>query len=106
MFSWGSTFGGFALTIIYLLMSIGALRGLRDSAKPWAVYLASAVGIAVTGAAIFGSVYHVTAPVIYAPYAALALLVLGLVLASAQGADDSARQGSVAIAVTDSAVAE
>jgi hypothetical protein len=44
------------------------------------VYLASVVGIAVTGATVFGSFYHVTAPVIYALYAALALLALGLVL--------------------------
>ncbi len=80
MFSWGSTFGGFALAVIYLLMSVGALRGLRDHSRPWAVYLAGLVGISVTGAAIFGSFYHVTAPVIYAPYAALALLALGLVL--------------------------
>jgi amino acid transporter len=81
MFSWGSTFGGFALAVIYLLMAVGAMRGLRDHMRPWAVYLASLVGIAVTGAAIFGSFYHVTAPVIYAPYAALALLALGLAFA-------------------------
>lgn len=83
IFSWGSTFGGFALAVIYLLMSFGALRGLRDHPKQWAVYLAGTVGIAVTGAAIFGSFYHVTAPIIYAPYAAIALLILGLALAFA-----------------------
>ncbi|HTJ67785.1 MAG TPA: APC family permease [Actinospica sp.] len=87
MFSWGSTFGGFALAVIYLLMSFGAIRGLRDHSKLWAVYLAAVVGIVVTGAAIFGSFYHVTAPVIYAPYAALALLVLGLALAFVRGSD-------------------
>jgi len=84
IFSWCSTFGGFALAVIYLLMSFGALRGLRDHAKLWAVYLASIVGIVVTGAAIFGSFYHVTAPIIYAPYAALALLILGLALSYAR----------------------
>lgn len=96
IFSWGSTFGGFALAVIYLLMSFGALRGLRDHAKLWAVYLASIVGIVVTGAAIFGSFYHVTAPVIYAPYAALALLILGLVLANFVRSDDTETQISVA----------
>ena len=30
MFSWLSTFGGFAIAVIYLLISVGALRGLRD----------------------------------------------------------------------------
>ena len=80
IFGWGSTFGGFALAVIYLLMSVGALRGLRDHRKPWAVYLACVVGVLVTGAAIFGSVYHVAAPTIYAPYAAIGVLVLGLLL--------------------------
>ncbi len=30
MFSWLSSYGGFALVVIYLLLSIGATRGLRD----------------------------------------------------------------------------
>ncbi len=34
----------------------------------------------VTLAAVFGSVYKVTKPTIYAPYAALAVFVIGLVL--------------------------
>jgi amino acid transporter len=81
MFSWGATFGGFALGVIYLLMSVGALRGLADHPRRWAVYLASVVGILITAAAIFGSVYKVPAPTIYAVYAALGTLVVGLVLA-------------------------
>jgi amino acid transporter len=81
MFSWGSTFGGFSLAVIYLLLSAGALRGLRDHPRRWAVCLAGAVGILVTGAAIFGAVYKVGAPTIYAPYAAVAVLALGLGLA-------------------------
>lgn len=99
MFSWCSTFGGFALAVIYLLMSVGALRGLRDHPKPWAVYLAGIVGIAVTGAAIFGAVYHVTAPLIYAPYAALALLVLGLLLAYARSSDADPVDADAAVRV-------
>jgi hypothetical protein len=103
MFSWGSTFGGFALAVIYLLMAVGALRGLRDHRRPWAVYLAGVVGIAVTGAAIFGSFYHVTAPVIYAPYAALAILALGFVLAFTHredGAPNEAAAGAAAAPAT------
>jgi len=80
IFFWGSTFGGFALATIYLLMSVGAVRGLRQS-PPAAVYLAAAVGVVVTLAALFGSVYKVTAPLIYAPYAALGIFVVGLVIA-------------------------
>ena len=80
MFFWDSTFGGFALAVIYLLMSVGALRGLRDHRRPWAVRLACTVGVVVTAAAIFGAVYHVTAPIIYAPYAAAGVFVVGLLL--------------------------
>jgi amino acid transporter len=81
MFSWGATFGGFALGVIYLLMSVGAVRGLADHPRRWAVYLAAAAGVAVTAAAIFGSVYQVEAPTIYAAYAGIATFLVGLVLA-------------------------
>jgi amino acid transporter len=84
VFSWLATFGGFALAVIYLLMSVGALRGLRDQARLWALWVAAIVGIAVTVGAIFGSIYKVTAPAIYAPYAALAIFVVGLVVAFAR----------------------
>lgn len=84
MFSWLAAFGGFALAVIYLLMSVGALRGLRDHERPWAVWLAAIVGIAVTAGAIYGSVYKVTAPTIYAPYAALGILVIGVIVAFAR----------------------
>jgi amino acid transporter len=90
VFSWGAAFGGFALAVIYLLMSVGALRGLRDHDKPWAVWLAAIVGIVVTAGAIYGSIYKVTAPTIYAPYAALAVFVVGIIIAFARvGKDDA-----------------
>jgi Amino acid transporters len=80
MFSWSSTLGSFALATIYLLMSIGAIRGLADHPKRWAVYLAAGVGILVTLSAIFGAVYKVSRPTIYAPWTALGVFVVGLVL--------------------------
>jgi amino acid transporter len=80
MFSWGSTYGSFALAIIYLLMSVGALRGLQAYADSWKVWLAGLVGIVVTGAAIFGSIYKVAAPVIWAPYAGIGVLVVGFLI--------------------------
>jgi amino acid transporter len=83
IFSWMSTFGGFALGIIYLLVCVGAIPGLADHPKRWMVYLAATVGIVVTGAAIFGGVYKVHKPTIYAPYAGIAVLVVGIVLAFA-----------------------
>jgi amino acid transporter len=81
VFSWLSTFGSFSLGVIYLLMSVGAIRGLADHPRRWAVWLAATVGIVVTASAIFGSVYKVAAPIIYAPYVAIAVFVVGLVLA-------------------------
>src|ERR1035437_4592038 len=83
MFSFMSTFGGFAIAVIYLLISIGALRGLRSADKRWQLYSASLVGGVVTAAAIFGAIYKVTAPTVYAPYAAVVVLIVGLVLAAA-----------------------
>ncbi len=80
MFSWFSTMGSFALACIYLLMSVGALRGLADHPKRWAVILASVVGILVTAAAIYGSIYQVAAPIIWAVWAGAGVLVLGFVL--------------------------
>jgi len=81
IFSWGATYGSVALGVIYLLLSIGATRGLADHPRRWAVYLAAFVGIVITVAAIFGSVYKVQAPTIYAAYAGLGTLVVGLILA-------------------------
>jgi amino acid transporter len=81
IFTWGATFGGFALGVIYLLMSIGAVRGLADHPKRWAVYLSAAAGVAVTAAALFGSVYQVRAPALNAGEAATATFVVGLILA-------------------------
>lgn len=81
LFSWYSTFGGFALVIIYLLMTIGALRGLRNAERPWTIYLACAVGAAVTIGAIYGSIYKVSNPTIWAPYSALIILGIGTIIA-------------------------
>jgi amino acid transporter len=81
MFSWMSTFGGFAIVVIYLLIAIGALRGLRRSGKIWQLYLACLVGGAVTIAAIYGAIYKVIAPSVWAPYAGIGVLVIGLIVA-------------------------
>ena len=71
---WASTFGGFALVVVYLLMSIGAFRGLADSANTVGVYVAAIVGIALTARAIFGSFYKVPSPTMLAPWYALGMV--------------------------------
>jgi len=77
LFAWGSTFGGFALVVVYLLMSIGSLRSFATSARRVSIIVTAVIGILVTAAAIFGSFYKVTSPTIWAPWLALALLVVG-----------------------------
>jgi amino acid transporter len=77
LFAWGATFGGFALVVVYLLMSLGALRSFGKAEGRAGIIVSAVVGILITAAAIFGSFYKVTAPTIYAPWFALGLLVIG-----------------------------
>jgi len=77
LFAWGSTFGGFALIVVYLLMSIGSLRTFAASQRRVSLIISAVIGILITAAAIFGSFYKVTSPTIWAPWLALALLVVG-----------------------------
>ncbi len=79
LFAWGSTFGGFALVVVYLLMSVGALRSHATAAGRVRIIVAAVVGILITAGAIFGSFYKVTSPTIWAPWLALALLVIGFI---------------------------
>ena len=71
LFVWCSTFGAFALIVVYFLLSVGGLFGLRDPRGRGGVIVASLVGIAITAAAIFGSFYKVPSPTILAPWYAL-----------------------------------
>jgi amino acid transporter len=77
LFAWGSTFGGFALVVVYLLMCVGSLRSFASSGRRVSIIVSAIVGIVITGGAIFGSFYKVTSPTIEAPYYALALLCIG-----------------------------
>jgi len=79
IFIWCSTFGGFALLVVYLLMSVGALRGLAGGEGFGGIVIAAILGIAITAAGIFGSFYKVTSPTLIAPWAAVVWFALGLV---------------------------
>jgi amino acid transporter len=80
IFSWAATFGGFALVVVYLLMSLGALRSLTDAENRVGVVIAAVIGILITGGAIFGSIYQVPSPTKLAPYYAVAWFVVGIIL--------------------------
>ncbi len=77
LFAWGSTFGGFALVVVYLLMSLGSLRSFAGSRHRVSLVVSAVLGILITGGAIFGSFFKVTSPTILAPWFALGLLVVG-----------------------------
>ena len=83
LFAWGSTFGGFALVVVYLLMAVGSIRSFAKSQGRLLIFLAALVGIAITGGAIYGSFYKVTSPTIIAPWCALIWLAVGLIIAFA-----------------------
>jgi amino acid transporter len=79
VFVWCATFGGFALLVVYLLMSIGAFRGVGDDKATAGLIVAALVGIAITAAAIFGSFYKVTSPTLLARWSAVIWFAIGLV---------------------------
>ncbi|MFD0169575.1 APC family permease [Streptomyces decoyicus] len=84
-YSWFSTFGIFCLVAIYLMMAIGAPRGLRDHERPWLVWLCSVAGALLTAGALFGSVFKVPSPTVYATYFALGWFVVAVVIAQVVG---------------------
>ena len=77
LFAWGSTFGGFALVVVYLLMCVGSLRNFAAAPGRIRLAIAAVIGIIITAGAIYGSFYKVTSPTIWAPWLALALLAVG-----------------------------
>ena len=79
VFVWCATFGGFALLVVYFLMSIGAFRGVGEEKATAGLIIAALVGIAITAAAIFGSFYKVTSPTLLAPWSAVIWFAIGLV---------------------------
>jgi amino acid transporter len=101
MFFWFSTFGSSALMIIYFLISIGAVRGLADHPQVWTIWLAALIGVLVTVGALFGAFYKVTAPTIYAPWAAVGVLVVSAILAVVIPGRPSASQHFAELAPAD-----
>jgi amino acid transporter len=78
LFAWGSTFGGFALVVVYLLMAFGSVRsfGARSAGRV-RLYVSVVLAVLITAGAIFGSFYKVTSPTVLAPWFALGVLVIG-----------------------------
>jgi amino acid transporter len=86
MFTWLSTFGAFALMIVYGVLALGAFRGLTGHANAAGVVVAGILGVAIAVGAIFGAIYKVTAPLDVIWMYAVAWFVLGaIVTAVVQG---------------------
>lgn len=83
LFAWCSTFGSFALVVVYLLMCAGALRSAESRAASTGI--AAVVGVLIAAGAIFGAVYEVTAPTIWAPYWALIWIGVGVAVTTFAG---------------------
>jgi amino acid transporter len=92
LFAWGSTFGGFALVVVYLLMSIGALRSFAAAPGRGALVVAALIGIVITAGAIYASFYKVQRPTIWAPWGAVGLFVVGLLITLVLPARQAARR--------------
>ncbi len=92
VFSWMSTYGGFALALIYFALALGAIRGLKNHASQGRLWTAIIVSLLVTGGAIFGGLYKVVEPTLSAPLSVIGVMVLGLIagfaLPSVHGDDD------------------
>ncbi len=83
IFGWMSTFGAFALVVVYLMMSVGSILGLRDHPNRVGLWIAALVAIVVTGGAIYAAFYQVKSPTLLAPIYALVLFGIGLIAAIA-----------------------
>jgi amino acid transporter len=80
IFAWGAAFGAVALIVVYLLLSVSGLVGLSKDEGYGGVVVAGLVGIAVSGAALFGSFYEVPSPLWLASLYALIWGAIGLVV--------------------------
>jgi amino acid transporter len=92
MFAWLSTFGGFALMVVYAAMALGAFRGLADHPNKVGVILAGIVGLAISVGAIYGGIYKVPSPTDLVPIYFIAWLLIGVVVTSvASGREPASR---------------
>ena len=57
MFAWLSTFGGFALMVVYFFLALGAFWGLRRGTNYAGIVIAAIVGCVISLLAVFGGIY-------------------------------------------------
>jgi amino acid transporter len=80
MFLWLSSFGAFALVVVYAALSVGAFWGLSDSKSMVGVVIAAILGFVISALAIFGAIYKVPSPTKLVVYYAAVWLLVGIVV--------------------------
>jgi amino acid transporter len=80
MFLWLSSFGAFALVVVYAALSIGAFNGLADGRSMAGVVIAGILGLIISAGAIFGAIYKVPSPTNLVVYYAAVWLIVGVVV--------------------------
>jgi amino acid transporter len=80
MFAWLSSFGGFAVVVVYGLMALGGFRGLSGDSNMAGVAIAGVLGVLVAAGAVFGAIYKVPSPTDLVPLYAAGWIVLGIVV--------------------------
>jgi len=81
MFLWLSTFGGFALMVVYGLLAVGSFWGLRQGANYVGVVIAAVIGLAISVAAVYGGIYKQPNPFNLVWRYVVAWAILGLIVA-------------------------
>jgi amino acid transporter len=81
MFLWLSTFGGFALMVVYGLLALGSFWGLRQGVNYAGVVIAALIGVAISVAAVFGGIYKQPSPFNLVWEYVAAWAILGLIVA-------------------------
>lgn len=80
MFAWLSTFGAFAIMLVYGLMALGAFRGLANHPSRAGVVISATAGTLIAVGAVFGAIYKQAAPNSLVWKVVLAWTILGLIV--------------------------
>lgn len=85
LYQWISTAGIFSLILVYLMLAMSAPRGLADHPRRAWVLVAAVVAALLTAGAVYGSIYKVPDPGVWAAYVSLMALAVAVVIAFVVG---------------------
>jgi len=82
LFNWFAGYGGLSLAVVYAAVALSGFRGLWGHVNQAALVVAGVVGFAISGSAIFASVYKVPSPFNTVYWVLIVWAVIGLVILS------------------------